>query len=129
MRMAILTAIIIGLVFGATQLFAAEVDPGVVCTEVVDRACEGVSDSFPSDVGKVYAHTRILGMDDGGSVTHRWIYKDTVMAEPKLNVGGPNWRTWTSKNIDPLWSGDWKVEVVNNADDSVMDILEFVIME
>ena len=129
MRMAILAAIFLGLIIGASNLFAAGVDSGVVCTAVVDRDCEGVSDSFPSIVGKVYAHTRILGMDDGGSVTHRWIYKGTVMAEPKLNVSGPNWRTWTSKNIDPLWSGDWKVEVVDNSDNSVMDILEFVITE
>jgi hypothetical protein len=129
MRMIVLAGILIGLVLGATQLFAAGVDPGVVCTAVVDRGCEGVSDSFPSSVGKVYAHTRILGMDDGGSVTHRWIYKGQVMAEPRLNVGGPNWRTWSSKNIDPLWSGDWKVEVVDNNDDSVMDILEFTVTE
>ena len=129
MRMTILAAILLGLIFGATQLFAAGVDPGVLCTAVVDRACEDVGDSFPSSVGKVYAHTRILGMDDGGSVTHRWIYKGQVMAEPRLNVGGPNWRTWSSKNIDPLWSGDWKVEVVDNSDDSVMDILEFTVTE
>ena len=129
MKVAVLGAILLGLVFGATHLFAAAVDPGVICTAVVDRACEGASDTFSSSVGKVYAHTRILGMDEGGSITHRWIYKDTVMAEPKLNVGGPNWRTWSSKNIDTLWSGAWKVEVVNNDDDSVMDILEFVITE
>ena len=129
MRIAILGAIFLGLIFGASNLFAASVDPGVICTAVVDRACEDVSDSFPSAVGKVYAHTRILGMDEGGSVTHRWIFKGQVMAEPKLNVGGPNWRTWSSKNIDPLWSGDWKVEVVNNDDDSVIDILEFTITE
>ena len=127
MRMAILAAILIGLVFGATQLFAASVDPAVMCAAVVDRVCEGASSSFPSDVGKVYAHTTIL--DHEGSVTHRYIFKGKIMAEINLNVGGTPWRTWSSKTIDPLWSGDWKVEVVNNSDDSVMDILEFVIME
>ena len=127
MRMTILAAILIGLVLGATQLFAASVDPAVMCTAVVDRVCEGVSDSFPSDVGKVYAHTTIL--DHEGSVTHRYIFKGKVMAEINLNVKGTPWRTWSSKTIDPLWSGDWKVEVVNNSDDSVMDILEFTITE
>jgi hypothetical protein len=127
--MIILAAILLGLVFGATQLFAAEVDPGLLCTAVADRTCEGVSETFPSSAGKIYAYTRILGMDEGDSVTHRWIYKGQVMAEPKLNIGGPDWRTWSSKNIDPLWSGEWKVEIVNNADGSVMDILEFVITE
>ena len=129
MRMTILAAILFGLLFGATQLFAASVDSVAVCTAVVDRTCEGASDSFPSNVGKVFAYTRIMGMDEGGSVTHRWIFKGQVMAETKLNVGGPNWRTWSSKNIDPLWSGAWKVEIVNNADNSVMDILEFTVTE
>ena len=129
MKMAILAAILLGLLFGATKLFAAGVDPGVLCTAVVDRTCEDISETFPASVGKIYAHTRILGMDEGGSVTHRWIYKGQVMAEPRLNIGGPNWRTWSSKNIDPLWSGDWKVDIVNNADNSVMDILEFTITE
>jgi len=127
MRMAILGAILLGLVFGATQLFAASVETASICTAVVDRACEGAGDSFPSDVGKIYAHTTILDLE--GAVTHRWIYKGQVMAEINLNVGGTPWRTWSSKTIDPLWSGDWKVEIVNNADDSVMDILEFVITE
>ena len=127
MRMAILAAVLFGLLVGATQLFAASVDTAVMCTAVVDRACEGSSDTFPSDVGKVYAHTTIL--DHVGSVTHRYIYKDKVMAEINLNVGGTPWRTWSSKTIDPLWSGDWKVEVVDNSDGAVMDILEFVITE
>ena len=129
MRMAVLGAILLGLIVGASNLFAAGVDPGVLCTAIEDRACEDTSDTFSSSVGKVYAHTRILGMDEGGSITHRWIFKGQVMAEPRLNVSGPNWRTWSSKNIDPLWSGDWKVEVVNNSDNSVMDILEFTITE
>jgi len=129
MRLVVLFAILCGLVFGATQLFAASVETASVCTSVVDRDCEGASDSFPSSVGKVYAHTRILGMADGGSITHRWIFKGQVIAEPGLNVGGPDWRTWSSKNIDPLWSGEWKVEVVDNSDDSVMEILEFTVTE
>ena len=68
-------------------------------------------------------------MEGGGSITHRWIYKGKTMAEPTLKIGGPDWRTWSSKNIDSLWSGDWKVEVVDNSDSSVIDTLEFMIKE
>jgi len=129
MKVAVLGAILLGLLIGASNLFAAEVNPGVLCTAIVDRACDGIGSSFPADVGKVYAHTRILGLEDGGSVIHRWIFKSKVMVETKLNIGGPDWRTWSSKSIDPFWSGDWKVEVVNDSDGAVMDILEFVITE
>jgi hypothetical protein len=127
MKMAVTATIVLCLILGATSLFAASVDPAVLCTAVVDRACEGVETMFPAGVGKVYAHTTIL--DHKGSVTHRWIFKSKVMAEVELKVNGTPWRTWSAKTIDPLWSGEWKVEVVNNEDDSVMEILEFTITE
>ena len=129
MKKAIIISVVILAVMSTSTLFAAEVKPGVVCSAIVDRACDGIATEFPADVGKVYAHTRILGIEGGGSVTHRWMFKDKVMAETKLNIGGPDWRTWSSKNIDPFWSGDWKVEIVNNSDSAVMDILEFKIEE
>jgi len=129
MKMAVVALIVLCLLLGVSTSFAAEVNPGVVCSAIVDRACDGIATEFPADVGKVYAHTRILGIEGGGSVTHRWMFKDKVMAETKLNIGGPDWRTWSSKNIDPFWSGDWKVEIVNNSDSAVMDILEFKITE
>jgi len=129
MEKAIIFSVVILAVMSTSTLFAAEVNPGMLCTAIVDRACDSIGSTFPTDVRKVYVHTRILGIESGGSVTHRWIYKDKIMAETKLNIGGPDWRTWSSKNIDPFWSGDWKVEIVNNSDGAVMDILEFRIEE
>jgi len=110
MKKAIIVSVVILAVMSTSTLFAAEVNPGMLCTAIVDRACDGIGSTFPTDVGKVYVHTRILGIESGGSVTHRWIFKDKVMAETKLNIGGSDWRTWSSKNIDPFWSGDWKVD-------------------
>jgi len=119
--------LVLGVALVSSAVFAAEVDTGMVCTAIVDRSCEGTAVSFTADVGKVYAYTRILGMDAGGSITHRWIYKDRNMAEVSLNIGGPDWRTWSSKNVDSLWTGSWKVEIVDNSDGSVIDILEFTV--
>ena len=116
-------------VLAGSLVFAAGVHTGVICTAVVDRACEEAGSAFPADVGKVYAHTRILGMEAGGSVVHRWIYRDRTMAEVVLSVGGPDWRTWSSKNIDPLWTGSWKVEVIDSTDGSAIGTLEFLVGE
>jgi hypothetical protein len=126
---AVFFSVIVGFLLMTSPASAAEVSPGMVCSAIVDRACDGIASTFPANVGKLYAHTRIVGMEGGGSITHRWVYKGKVMAEPSLNIGGPDWRTWSSKNIDQFWSGDWKVEIVDNSDGSVMDILEFVIQE
>jgi len=129
MKKAVLVSVVIlGLVF-ISGAFAAEVQTGVLCTGIVDKACEGAGTAFPADVGKVYAHTRIVGMDSGGSVVHRWIYKDKTMAEVTLDVGGPDWRTWSSKTIDPLWTGQWKVQIIDASDGSVMETLEFTLGE
>ncbi|MDF1536199.1 MAG: DUF2914 domain-containing protein [bacterium] len=131
-KLAIVAMVFSGFLSGVlmvSPVSAATVQPGVVCSAIVDRACDGIDTMFPADVGRVYAHTRIVGMEGGGSVTHRWIYKGKVMAETSLKIGGPDWRTWSSKAIDPFWSGDWKVEIVDNSDGAVMDILEFLIKE
>ena len=33
-------------------------------------------------------------------------------AEVRFEVGGPRWRVWSSKELEPEWIGDWTVEVV-----------------
>jgi hypothetical protein len=127
MKHAAVILVAIGFVLFSCSVFAAEVETGQICTAVVERACEGAGTAFPADVGKVYAFTRVLGMDSGSSITHRWIFRDRNMAEVELDIGGPDWRTWSSKKIDSLWSGDWRVEIVDNSDSSVIDIMEFSI--
>lgn len=127
-KAALVSTVILGLFF-ISGAFAAEVQTGVLCSAIVDKACEGVDTAFPADVGRIYAHTRIVGMDAGGSVVHRWIYKDQTMAEVTLGVGGPDWRTWSSKTIDPLWTGQWKVQIVDGGDGTVMETLEFSLGE
>ena len=66
-------------------------------------------------------------MKRGDTVTHRWFYQDQVMREIQLTIGGADWRTWSSKNIDPLWAGAWKVEVVDDATGTVLTTLPFTV--
>ncbi len=77
--------------------------------EPVDQITE-----IGNDVGRVYYFTELQGMA-GQTVTHRWSYNDAVMAEVQLQIGGPRWRVWSSKNLVPEWVGDWSVAVVNEA--------------
>ena len=82
---------------------------GVVEREPVDSITE-----LTTAIDHVYYYTELLGMA-GQSITHRWSYNDTVIAEVTFDVGGPRWRVWSSKNLVPGWTGDWKVSVVNSA--------------
>jgi len=67
-----------------------------------------------NDVQKVYFFTDLRDLK-GQTVTHRWEYNGKVMAEVHFKVRGPRWRVWSSKNLEPGWTGDWKVSVVNGA--------------
>ena len=49
----------------------------------------------------------------GKTVTHRWMLDDENKAEVPFAVGGPRWRVYSSKNLVPEWTGDWRVEIVD----------------
>ena len=41
----------------------------------------------------------------GRQVTHRWEYKGQVMAEVTFKIGGPRWRVFSRKSLDPDQTG------------------------
>jgi hypothetical protein len=105
---------------------ALVVDEQTICTAIEDRVPSGVDSSFSSDVGKLYCYTKISGSDDTTTVSHVWYLGDEEKAKIELSVKGKTWRTWSSKNIDPSWIGNWKVEVVS-ANGDVLATKSFVI--
>jgi hypothetical protein len=65
-----------------------------------------------NDQQKIYYFTDLRDMQ-GQKVTHRWIYKDKVMAEVAFKVKGPRWRVYSSKRLARGWLGDWTVLTVD----------------
>ncbi len=62
----------------------------------------------------LYCFTRMIapaGFE--GNVKHLWYKGDEKVAEYKLPVKGEKWRTYSKKTIQKGWSGDWRVEVVD----------------
>lgn len=47
------------------------------------------------------------------TLTHRYSHDGEVKAEVDLDIGGPRWRTWSSKSLLSDWEGTWTVEVVD----------------
>lgn len=104
----------------------AEAQPAAAATAeshgTVARAIftSGISDREPTDtittltndVTNITFFTELQGMQ-GQTVTHRWEHGDKVMAEVKFDVGGSRWRVFSSKRLDPSWTGEWKVSVVD----------------
>jgi hypothetical protein len=90
-----------------------EVARSVITSAVVDREPTDDLEAVPGTTSKVVFFTELRNME-GQTIKHRWMRGDEQMAEVSFNVGGPRWRIWSSKNMMPEWTGEWKVEVIDS---------------
>lgn len=72
-----------------------------------------VADTFGADVGMVVCFTRVTGATQDTQITHAWYHEGEVKAKVVLHVGSKNWRTYSTKNIQPSWTGAWEVRVLD----------------
>lgn len=110
--------------------FTLEVE-GVICRDVVDREPLDPYDPenpFDVTVEKLFCWTKIIGAQEPIEITHVWYWGETERAKIVLEIAGSNWRTWSSKIIQPHEMGDWHVDVVG-PDGEVLKTLEFAVKE
>lgn len=67
-----------------------------------------------NDKNRVYFFSEIKDAANQ-KVTHRWEYNGKVMSEMNFDIGSDRWRVFSSKTLDPSWTGEWKVSVVDEA--------------
>lgn len=68
--------------------------------------------SMTNDKGEIMYFTELRGMA-GHSVTHRWEHNGKVMAEVPFDIAGNRWRVYSSKQLNPDWTGEWKASVIS----------------
>ncbi len=124
--MLLLAAMLLPVGTAAGEESALKVAEAVTATSVENLVPQGVSNTFPPTVGKVYAFTRITGATRETVIWHLWFYGDKLMAEVSLPVKSANWRTYSSKRIVPGWTGEWRVDVTNE-DGLLLETLYFTI--
>jgi hypothetical protein len=95
-------------------------------TGVHSRVPTGISSYFDSSVGKLYAFTRIVGAEGDTRVYHKWYYGDVLVADVPLTIRSGDWRTWSTKNVQPDWTGDWRLVVVSE-DGSILGTVKFAV--
>jgi len=88
------------------------ISQAVFAKNVENRQPVNIIVDADNSLGKIYFFTNIRNLT-GETITHRWIYKNNVMAEVSFEVRGPRWRVWSSKNLWHTWVGEWTVEVLN----------------
>lgn len=113
---------------GAQQQMTAglEVAEAVITTAVVDRQPTDNLTTVAKDIGTVFCWMRITGAAGEIQVEHVWYKDDTEVARVPLRVAGSNWRSWSSKNIDPMWTGSWRVDIVG-PDGTVLQSVSFTV--
>ncbi len=98
----------------------------IFTTEVSEHEPTDKVDKLLSNYRRVFYFTELQDMS-GQTAIHRWEYNGNVMAETKFTVSGPRWRVWSSKNLLPSWTGEWKVSVLNGVGDVISeDVFNYV---
>ena len=68
--------------------------------------------SLLNDKKQVYFFSEIKDAANS-HVTHRWEYQNKTVHELGFDVGGDRWRVYSSVNVQPEQTGDWKVTVLD----------------
>jgi hypothetical protein len=79
---------------------------------IADREPTDSLRTLANDKNRILFYSELKGLA-GQTVTHRWEYNGKVMAEVPFQIGAERWRVFSSKTLDPLWLGEWKVSVVD----------------
>jgi hypothetical protein len=98
----------------AAAIASGTVARSAFTTAVADREPVDSINTLATDNNKIYYFTELKDME-GQQVTHRWEYNGKVMAEVPFQVGGSRWRVYSSKTLDNVWQGEWKVSVIDQA--------------
>jgi len=106
---------------------ALTIEKAVIAKGVENREPVEPGETFSKDVGKVYCFVKVVGAKEPTEIKMTWIKGENEdMGTVTLAVKAAAWRTWGSKNIDPSWTGPWKVEV-KDADGNLLTTVNFKI--
>lgn len=96
------------------------VSSSAICTSIVERMPEGISNEFSEEVEKIYYWTKIDNAQ-GQTIKHVWKVENTILAEIELNIKSPSYRTWSSKTIYPGLKGKMTVSVIDEEGNAIKE--------
>ena len=115
----LISSIIFFAVFISTQLMAGSVTRGQFTTAIVDREPVDLVETLSTDSTEIKYFTELTELQ-GETITHQWVHNDVVMFEKSFDVGGPRWRVWTSKRLQPGWTGVWIVNTLDSERNKIL---------
>ncbi len=88
------------------------VERAALTESVVDREPQGRMKQLTNDRDRVFYFTDVRDMT-GETLVHRWERNGELVVEVPLAIGGPRWRTYSTKQLDPSALGDWTVSAID----------------
>lgn len=86
-----------------------------IARDVVELEPVEPGTTFSNETQKLFCFTHITGAESETTITHHWVYNDTLSWDVKLPVGSKSWRTYSSKNFVKEWTGEWNVLILDEA--------------
>jgi hypothetical protein len=84
-------------------------------------------ESLGNDQQTVVFFTELRGFE-GRTLEHVWERQGEEMARVPFLVGGPRWRVYSRKTLDPGQTGQWTVTVVDESGEELMsETLDYVV--
>jgi hypothetical protein len=93
-----------------TQTGKQRVARGIFTTNIVDREPVDQVLILSNAVGQINFFTDLRHYQ-GRTITHRWEYEGKLVTEKTFEVGGPRWRVYSQKDLNPGMVGTWTVVV------------------
>jgi hypothetical protein len=87
-------------------------------TRVVEREPVDELETVTTEQDEIYFFTDLRDCT-GQTITHRWERQGQVLAEVPFQVGGPRWRVYSRKTLQPGMTGEWTVTVLDGEGDAL----------
>lgn len=99
-----------------------KVTASTMCMQILDGWPSELKKSFSRYDGKVYCFTLIEGAESNTYIHHQWIFGTELMYDRRLTIDSPSCRTWSSFQLNPAYTGNWRVDVYSLAGEKMTSI-------
>lgn len=95
-----------------TTMGAGHVARAAFTTMVADREPQDDVTQLTNETSRIIFFTDLRGLN-GRTVSHVWEKDGMEMARVPFVVGGERWRVYSTKNLEPSWTGEWTVKILD----------------
>lgn len=103
------TSVALGAQIDVQFISRAVLTTGISEREPIDVLKESIEQTQFQE--KLFFFTEVRKLK-GQTISHLWFHQDQLMAEISLTISADRYRTYSSKNIMPSQTGQWRVEAV-----------------